>query len=46
MTADVLLVQLPVPEAAPRRCTGLAPLGPACLLLHARARGASIAPAR
>ncbi|MFH1530572.1 MAG: radical SAM protein [Pseudomonadota bacterium] len=41
----IILVQLPVPEPAPRRSTGLAPLGPACLLLHAGTKsGAGIAP--
>jgi len=41
----IILVQLPVPEPSPRRSTGLAPLGPACLLLHAGTEsGARIAP--
>jgi hypothetical protein len=37
----VRLVQLPVPEATPRRVTGLAPLGVASLVLHARHVGAA-----
>ena len=36
----VVLLQLPVPEATLRRVTGLAPLGAASLVLHARHAGA------
>lgn len=44
MTAnDIILAQLPVPEPAPRRATGLAPLGPACLILHAGGGAAQLA---
>jgi hypothetical protein len=43
-TNDIILAQLPVPEPVPRRSTGLAPLGPACLILHAGEGTARLAP--
>ncbi len=41
---DIILAQLPVPEPTPRRSSGLAPLGPACLILHAGEGSAQLAP--